>query len=208
MKKSLFFIVAIFVAIMVTTACSAADVAEGTIDVTDTNYVCEYTDGMTAEGVVVPTTTKIIGPAVVKPDRNRSFGIGIPVGETYITKAVDEVAWTLRGDNPCVQAQEKFFSEFKMLDEATTAAIPAETEDKVCKYRDGVTADGVWKKGGTVITAPALIREGTNLILLNSGNYTLKSACYVWEFLPNITPTCLQEQVEYFKGFTPIEVSN
>lgn len=74
--------------------------------------VCEYADGYDANGEVVKAGTEVKGPAFVKPDRNISWGYPVYVGETYVTKASDEVVWLLIGDNACVDSQSPFFTSW------------------------------------------------------------------------------------------------
>lgn len=75
----------------------------------DEAYVCAFAQGFTSEGKAVPAGTVVIGPAVVKPNRDLSWGFPLYVGEEYTTIASDEVVWPLTGDNICVDAQAKFF---------------------------------------------------------------------------------------------------
>ncbi|MFA7627911.1 MAG: hypothetical protein WCY37_00620 [Candidatus Dojkabacteria bacterium] len=72
--------------------------------------LCQFAEGWTAEGLTVPSGTKVTGPAVVKQNRDLDWGIPIYVGETYTTVESDEVVWLLNGDNACVDAQSPYFS--------------------------------------------------------------------------------------------------
>lgn len=72
--------------------------------------ICEFASGYDSNGKVVPAGTEVKGPAFTKPDRNVSWGYPVYVGETYVTKASDEVVWALVGDNACVDSQSAFFS--------------------------------------------------------------------------------------------------
>lgn len=72
--------------------------------------VCRYMEGFDAEGQVVPAGTKLIGPAVVKPNRNLDHAFLVLVDVEYTTINTDEVIWMLEGDDACVLSQAKFFS--------------------------------------------------------------------------------------------------
>lgn len=72
--------------------------------------VCKYMDDFNAEGKVVPAGTELIGPAVVKPNRNLDFAYLVLVDVKYITTESDEIIWMLEGDNACVLSQAMFFS--------------------------------------------------------------------------------------------------
>lgn len=76
----------------------------------DSERVCKFIDGYDTNGKVVPAGTNVKGPAFVKPDRNVDWGLPVYVGESYTTKASDEVVWLLDGDNACVDSQSAFFS--------------------------------------------------------------------------------------------------
>ncbi len=73
-------------------------------------YVCKYMDGFDSEGQAVPSGTELIGPAVVKPNRDIDFAYLVLVDVEYTTIESDEVIWMLDGDNACVFSQAKFFS--------------------------------------------------------------------------------------------------
>jgi hypothetical protein len=105
------------------TQCPTSDGADITSDVVDstatvgtdrlvlgTEKICQFAEDFDSEGLVVPEGTKVVGPAVVKPDRNLDWGYPVYVDEKYETQASDEVIWLLNGDNTCVDAQEPFFT--------------------------------------------------------------------------------------------------
>lgn len=85
-----------------TAGLSATPVAGSTI--------CRYADGIDSYGKVVAENTTIIGPAVIKPSRDRDHAILLLPGSTHVTTATDEVVWALQGDAACVISQGEFFS--------------------------------------------------------------------------------------------------
>lgn len=78
--------------------------------------VCKYMDGYTSEGKTVGAGTQIIGPAVVKPNRDLDHALLIYTGVQYTTIASDETIWMLEGDNTCVDAQAQYFSSSEIID--------------------------------------------------------------------------------------------
>ncbi len=76
---------------------------------------CEYVAGYTSKGIVVESGTKVTGPAVVKPSRDKDHALVINVGVEYITSNSDEVVWLLVGDNACALSNaEPFFSTYEI----------------------------------------------------------------------------------------------
>jgi hypothetical protein len=78
--------------------------------------VCDYADGFDSRGKVVPSGTKVIGPASIKPDRDTNDGILLMPGAEYTTEATDEVIWVFVGDEACVNAQAEYFSSVTTID--------------------------------------------------------------------------------------------
>lgn len=71
--------------------------------------ICDYAPTFTSEGQAVPAGTLVRGPALVKPNRDISWGVPVYIGEEYTTRNSDEVIWLLTGDNACVDSQSMFF---------------------------------------------------------------------------------------------------
>ena len=77
--------------------------------------VCKYMEGFDSEGQAVPSGTKLIGPAVVKPNRNLDHAFLVLVDVEYTTIESDEVIWMLEGDDACVKSQAMFFSTSEII---------------------------------------------------------------------------------------------
>lgn len=78
--------------------------------------VCDYADGFNSRGQVVPSGTKVTGPASIKPDRDTNEGILLMPGAEYTTEATDEVIWLFVGDEACVNAQAEYFSSVTTIE--------------------------------------------------------------------------------------------
>lgn len=95
-------------------ATPPAEVNSGEMEKGDQND-CLYAAGFDSQGQVVPSGTKVVGPAVIKPNRDKDHAIVVNVDVQYITSASDEVVWLLIGDNACALANaEPFFSTYEV----------------------------------------------------------------------------------------------
>jgi len=78
--------------------------------------ICDYAEGYNSQGEVVPSGTKVSGPALIKPDRDTNHVILLMPGAEYTTEATDEVIWVLVGDKACVNAQSQFFGSSETIE--------------------------------------------------------------------------------------------
>ncbi len=97
------------------TAVETNDVYTGGVTLGE-ETVCDYADGFNSRGQVVPSGTKVTGPASIKPDRDTNEGILLMPGAEYTTEATDEVIWLFVGDEACVNAQAESFSSVTTIE--------------------------------------------------------------------------------------------
>ena len=90
------------------------DVSTGAIALGEES-ICKFAEGYDSQGKVVPSGTKVTGPAVVKPFRDEDHALVLNVGVEYITTNSDEVVWLLIGDNACALSNaEPFYSTYEI----------------------------------------------------------------------------------------------
>jgi hypothetical protein len=96
------------------TAVETNDVYTGGV-VLGEESACHYAEGFDSQGEVVPSGTKVTGPAVIKPFRDKDHALVINVGVEYTTTNSDEVVWLLVGDNACALSNaEPFYSTYEI----------------------------------------------------------------------------------------------
>ncbi len=100
---------------VVSTTPDVEDIPTGDVTFSEEETTCRFADGYDSFGKVVPPETKVFGPALIKPDRNRDHAILLMPSASYETVASDEVIWLLVGDSACVNSQAEFFSSSETI---------------------------------------------------------------------------------------------